>query len=281
MKIYKYAALFVLYVAVLTAPVFSQKMKAEDILAKHLDSIGTAEVRANNTSRAAVGDAQVSYNFPKGVSGTGKIVIASAGEKFFWGINININNYPQEKFSFDGKKVKVSYLRNVGASVLGNFIQTNNMLVEESLLGGTLSTSWTLLNFANKKAKISYDGTKKIDGKETYVLEYSPKSGDLNIKMFFDKETFRHVRTEYKKDFPVPLGRTITESASQKKSYLKVVENFGDYKEEFGLTLPHSYNFTYSFIGQNSTTEVEWIFNLTGFLFNEKFDDITFDAEAN
>ena len=52
---------------------------------------------------------------------------------------------------------------------------------------------------ANKKAKLSLEGTKKIDGKENYVLSYSPKGGsDVDINLYFDKETFRHTRTEYK-----------------------------------------------------------------------------------
>lgn len=281
MKIYKYTALFVLYAAVLSAPIFAQKMKVEDILAKHLESIGTAEVREKNTSRAIIGDAEINYIFPKDILGNGKIVIASEGEKIFWGININISNYPQEKFSFDGNKVKINYLRNARASVLGDFVQSNKFIVEESLLGGSLSTSWTLLNLKSKKAKISYDGTEKFNDKEAYVLEYSPKSGNLRVKLFFDKETFHHIRTEYRKDFPILMGRTSTESASQKRRYLKVVETFTDFKEEQGLTLPHNYSFIYSYSGQDSTTEVTWNFNLTGFYFNEKFEPQTFDAEAN
>lgn len=284
MKFYKNIKILILctlFIATLVLPAFSQKMNAEDILVNHLASIGTAEMRAKNTSRTIVGDAKINYVTPKDIAGTGKIVIASQGEKLFWGTNINIVNYPQERFSFDGKDVKVSYIKNVKVSFLGDFVQVNEFIVDESLLGGSLSTSWALLDMAKNKARISYDGTKKFDGKETYVLKYSPNKGDLGIKMYFDKETFRHVRTEYKRDFPVLMGRVSTQSVSQRKSYLKVVETFDNFKEEEGLTLPHKYTFTYSFIGQNDTTEIGWVFDLNTFFFNDKLDDKTFDVEAN
>ncbi len=281
MKIYKYLTLFVLFLSFFSVPIFSQKMKAEDILAKHLDSIGTAEVRLANTSRITVGDANVKFVSQKNLSAQGRIVLASAGDKFFWGLKLNAADYPTEKFSYDGKKVKVNFVRSGQRSILGNFILSNDVILEESLLGGTLSTSWALFNMPNKKAKLSFDGTKKIDGKEAYVLRYLPKSGGIDVQLFFDKETFRHVRTEYKRTFSAAMGRTIDESARQSESRLKVVENFSDFKEEKGWILPHNYSLLYSITGQNGTTEIEWSFNLNEFAFNQNLADSTFDAEAN
>ena len=80
-----------------------------------------------------------------------------------------------------------------------NFVDGNEVVLRDGLLGGTLSSSWALIDLANKKAKLSFEGTKKIDGKEYYVMGYSPKGGsDVDIKLYFEKETFRHARTEYK-----------------------------------------------------------------------------------
>lgn len=282
MKIFKFSALFVLVTSLLSTSVFSQKMKAEDVLAKHLDSIGTAEVRSANTSRIIVGAANAQFISQKNQSTQGRIVLASAGDKFFWGLNLNAADYPGEKLSFDGRKVKVNLVRAGQRSILGNFISSNDEIMEEGLLGGTLSTSWALMNMQNRKAKLSYSGTKKIDGKEVHVIRYSPKKSSLeDIQMFFDKETFRHVRTEYKSTFSAAMGRTIDESARQSESRLKVVENFSDFKEEKGLTLPHTYNLFYSITGQRGTTEIEWSFNLNEFAFNQNLTDSTFDAEAN
>lgn len=280
MRFYKYTALFVLYAALLSAPVFAQKMKAEDVVAKHLDSIGTAEVRAKNTSRVIAGEADVTFISPKNLPAKGRIVMASAGEKNFWGLNLNAVDSPFEKFSYDGKKVKVAYVRTGQRTLLGNFILTHDLLMKDSMLGGTLSTSWILLDQTDKKLNLSLDGTKKIDGKDAYVLDYAPKA-EVSIKFYFDKETFRHVRTQYTRIFSASAGRTPDASSQQNETRLKVIENFADYKEESGLTLPHKYNLQYSISGARGGTDIEWNFVLNGFLFNQNLDENTFDAEAN
>jgi hypothetical protein len=282
MKIFKLSAFFVLFASLLSTTVFSQKMKAEDVLAKHLDSIGTAEARSTNTSRVVVGDANVKFLSQKNQPAQGRIVLASVGEKMFWGLNLNAADYPAEKFSYDGNRAKAGFVRAGTRSILGNFIISNNVILQESLLGGTLSTSWALLNIGNKKAKLSFNGTKKIDGKEVYVLGYSNKGGsDIDITLYFDKETFRHIRTEYKRTSSAGIGLSPEQSSGYSETRLKVIEDFSNFKTEKGLTLPHTYNLLYSISGQKGTTEIEWSFNLNEFAFNQNLADSTFDAEAN
>lgn len=280
MKNFRLSALFLLLVLV-AVPAFAQKLKPEDVLAKHLESIGTAETRTALKSLITVGDVAAKFLSQKNQVVQGRIVLASSGEKNFFGMNLNSTVYSGEKFSYDGKKVKVGAIQAGARSILGNFIKSNDLILEESLLAGTLSTSWALHDTIGKKAKLSFDGTKKIDGKEVYVLGYSPKGGgDIDIQLYFDKETFRHIRTEYKRISSAAMGRTIDESARQSESRLKVVEEFSDFKTEKGLTLPHNYRIFYSITGQNGTTEVEWTFSLTEFAFNQTLDPKTFDAEA-
>lgn len=281
MKIYQSAALFILFLSIFSATVPAQKMKAEDVLAKHLDSIGAANILSKNTSRMVVGDAAVKFVSQKNLPAQGRIVLASAAKKNFWGLSLNAIDYPTERFTYDGQKVKVKYVRHSERSVLGNFVLSNNLLMEESLLGGTLSTSWALLNMPGKNAKLSFEGTKRIDGKETFVLGYSPRSSDVDVKLFFDKQTFHHVRTEYKRTFSAAMGRTIDQSARQNETRLKIVENYSDFKQEKGLTLPHNYSLSYLATGQNGTTEIEWTFKLTEFAFNLNMDEKSFDADAN
>ena len=280
MKIFKLSTFFVLSLF-LCAAVSAQKMKPEDVLAKHLEAIGTAETRAAVQSMMAVGEASVSFVTQKNQSAQGRIVLASAGEKNFWGVSLNAADYPWEKFSFDGKKTKVAYVRAGQRTILGNFVLTNDMLLDDGLFGGTLSTSWALLRLTENKAKISSDGTKKIDGKETYALSYAAKgSGDVSVTLFFDKETFRHVRTEYTRTSSAGIGTNPNQSSGLRESRIKLTEDFSDYKTEKGLTLPHAYRVYYSISGQSQTTEIEWKFTLTEFAFNQKLDDATFDAEA-
>ena len=280
MKKFQILAVSTLFLLVLSVSAFAQKMKPEEILAKHLDSIGTSEVRTANKNRIIVGDADIKFITQKSIPVIGRIVLASAGEKSFFGVVSNSTNYPSEKFSFDGKKTKVSFVKDGNRSVLGNFVLSNGVLLEESLFGGTLSTSWALLDMGNKKAKLTSEGTKKIDGKEVYALGYAAKS-DVTITLYFDKETFRHVRSEYKRTASAAIGTSPDQSVRFNETRFKVTEDFSDFKTEKGITLPHNYRINYSIIGQNGTTEIQWNFILNEFAFNQNLAVGTFNAEAN
>ena len=245
MKIFKLSTLFVLSLFLCAFSVSAQKMKPEDVVAKHLESIGTEQARKAVKSMISVGDVKYKIISKKNIEVAGRVVMASSAAKNFFGMNLEAADYQMDKLSFDGSKVKASFVRPGQRSLLGNFVLSNEALLKESLLGGTLTSSWALLDMANKKAELSFDGTKKIDGKETYALKYAPKSSDLTVKMYFDKETFRHVRTEYKQAFSAGIGRNPNQSAGYDESRLTVTEDFGDFKKEKDLTLPHSYRLNY------------------------------------
>lgn len=265
----------------LTSLTSAQKLKPEEVVAKHLDAIGTGESRAAAKSRLAVGSAVVTFITQKNQKAEGRIVMASSGEKNFLGLNLNAMDYPGEKFSFDGSSAKVATVVNGQRSFFGNFIGSNDLILKDSLMGGALATSWALSDLSRTKAKISYDGTKKINGREHYVLGYSSKgSGDLDISLYFDKETFRHVRTEYRRTSSAGIGTGPDQSSGFSETRLKVVEDYSDFKTAGGLTLPHTYKVLYSITGQRGTTEVEWAYTLDEIVFNRTLDPKTFDADA-
>ena len=280
MNIFKGSVLFV--TCLFAVSVFAQKMKPEEILAKHLDSIGTAETRAATKSLIAVGDAQVKSVTKITTPIVGRLVIASAGEKNFWGMNLNSVDYPSERFSFDGKKAKVALIKLGLRSTLGEFVLSNNSMLEQGLFGGTLSNSWAMLDTANRKAKLSFDGTKKVNGREAYVLNYSPKGGGgVSINLYFDKENFRHLRTEYRRISSAGIGARPEDSTRYNENRITLTEDFADFKPEGGLTLPHSYHISYTTTGNsNGSTGIEWIFNLTEFSANQKLAETTFDIDA-
>jgi len=280
MNIFKLSILFVFLV--FSTSTFAQKMRAEDVLAKHLDSIGTAGARAAIKNQIAVGTAEVKSITKITTPVVGRIVIASAGEKNFWGMNLNSIDYPSEKFSYDGKEAKVGFVREGYRSTLGNFVLSNDLLLEEGLFGGTLSNAWALLNVANRKAKLSTSGTKKINGRESYVLSYSPKGGgDVSVNLYFDKDSFRHVRSEYKRIASAGIGSTPEASARFSENRITLTEDFADFKQEGGLILPHSYRILYSTTGTSSgSTEIEWILNLTQFAVNQNLAADTFNIDA-
>lgn len=289
MKNFTFKSIFLLlFIIVLSFfTINAQKLTAAEVISKHLDSIGPKEKREAIKNQFIVADLQFKLT-GSAVPAVGKTVIVSEGDKNIWGMNLNSNDYPQDRFGFDGKDTRVGYSRPGVRSKLGGFIYSYKELLKEGLLGGTLLSSWSLLNTDIRKAKISYDNTKKIDGQETYVLSYSPKGGsDLTIKMFFDAKTFRHLRTEYTRVVSAQQGRTLDTSAAQGSDYYKLTEDFSDFQTLNGLTIPKTYKLTYSFsnnstVRRNAETnqEIEWKFSITNFSVNQELDPNSFNIDA-
>lgn len=257
----------------------AQKLKAEEIIAKHLDSIGTADVRAGAKTLIAVGPGTSMFTSKKDNTLEGRIVIASDNSKIFLGMNMNSSLYRGETFAFNGNDVYVGFVDTVGRSVFGNFVQTNNFVVSEGLLSGVLSTGWAVGKLATNNAKVTAAGIKKIDGREVYAVEYAKKGGsDLDVVLYFEKGTFRHIKTEYKRMSSAAIGARPEQSTGFSETRFLFTEEFGDFKVVSGLTLPHSYKMIYSVTGGQGTTGIEWNFGLTEFAVNQKFDQTTFDA---
>lgn len=259
------------------AAVNGQKLKAEEIIEKHLASMATPEKRASIKTIVASGEVRVEFATQKTQPAVGRFVLASEGTKRFFGMDLISVDYPREVFIFDGAKTDVALIRAGNRSVLGNFVQSNSSLVSQGFLTGTLMTGWVLSNAVERGAKVSASGTKKIDGKETYVLSVTPKGGsDLDITMYFDQATFRHLRTEYKRTASAAMGTTIDQSARNLETRIKLTEDFSDHQEFEGVMLPRKYRLHYSISGQNGTTEIVWDGVFTEFAFNQKLDPSSF-----
>lgn len=285
MKQSKFSILFVLLTVLLsTNSVFAQKMTAAEVLSKHLDSIGTKEKRASIKNQTIFSDVQMSLKVGT-LKTSGKGVFFSEGERNSLGFALNSNEYPADQFSFNAKNVKTSYITPGNRSVLGGFIYSYPELLKQGLLGGTLLSSWTLLNTETNKAKLSYDGTSKINGKETYVISYQPKGGsDLDIKMYFDAKTFQHMRTDYHRYIGARMGRSVDGSAGQSSNRYRLTEDFSNFQKLDGLVLPGEYTITYSSTGvsstqavQNANREIEWKFKVTNYSYNQKLNDTDFE----
>lgn len=282
-----FTAITFLFILFSVIPITAQKITAEDVIAKHLDSIGTKEKREAIKNQFVLADVLLTAKSST-TSGTGKGVILSEGGKNLWAMNFNLNEYPQDRYVFDGKETKVGYTNPGVRSVLGGFILSYKELLREGLMGGTLTSSWVLLNLDGKKGKVSFDGTKKIDGQETYVLSFTPRGGsDLNIKMFFDTKKFRHLRSEYNRTVSAGQALSINSSARQTSSYYKLVEDFSDFQNINGITIPKVYKISYSYINNslvksatNQNQEFEWTFTVTNFSINQDIDQNSFMIDA-
>jgi hypothetical protein len=260
------------------------KMKAEDVLARHLEALGPAEARSNAHSRVVVGTARAVFAARSNM-GTidGDVVLGSIDRRIVYAMKFPSPNYPAEKFGFDGKKLTVGYLKPGLRSTLGSFVLIRDTVFKEGLMGGTLSAAWPLLNLAERGAKLDYSGTTKIDGQLAHKLEYLPKKGsDLTITLYFDATTFRHLRTQYEQVAGARLGAGgIDNQSSQRAARYKMIEDFSDYKQEGALNLPHHYKLELNIETTTGNSAHKWEMSLNQFTFKEAIDEKLFNAEVN
>jgi|SRR5271154_2222382 len=235
--------------------------KPEDIVAKNLDSIGTAEARAAVKSRGIQG----TLHFRELVGGMGDVVgtwgSVSEQRKSNFVMKFGSGPWHGERFAFDGEKTSfAAFTSSHRPSPFGDFIFTQDYLIKEGLLGGELSTAWALENLAHTKAKLEYLGLKKVDGHDLQAIEYHAKgNSDMNIKLYFDPETYRHVMTVYLLVYEPGVGRDATDSPNRRQIRYTIEERFSDFQTDNGITLPRHYDLRYTQEPQNGATRAyDW-----------------------
>lgn len=270
---------FFCYVSAQKAP--KEKITVDQLIAKHIESIASAEVRATMKSVTIVGTSKATFFGRGGGVAEGIAVLASEGDKYLIAMKFNNPDYPFEKMGFDGNNFSVGFVKPGIRTNLGEFLRTNESTFKRGIMSGVLSNSWELLNFDGTDAKLKYAGTKKIDGVTLHKLEYNPRKGsDMNISLFFDSDTFRHIRTEYTRVISARQGASVDASAGQSETRYKMVEEFSDFKEENKLTLPHTYKLYQEVLTGNGTTSREWLMNLQQFYFNKPIDAKDFRVDS-
>jgi len=279
------ACLMICLCLLLSAPfaraVADEKMKPEEVVAKHLESIGSAGDRASVKTRVIVGVARYIRRGPGGGMTEGRAVLASENEKNMIGMKFAVPGYDVESMGFDGKDLTVGFASPGVRSVLEDFLRNHEQTFKQGLLGGTLSSAWPLLALDESKAKVKYSGIKKVDGQQLHQLKYQPRKGsDLGISLFFDAQTFQHVRTEYDRTVSANIGGGgVDSSASQRETRYKLVETFTDFKKTGNLVLPHKYKMALE-ITRGVQIFDEWELTLTDFAFNRPIDPKDFVVDV-
>jgi len=285
------------------------KPKPEDILAKHLESIGPAEARKPNRPRGMTGTIEVTIKSKGVAKGQGAAILASEGAMNLVRMDFGGTQYPFDRVAFDGSKVTASQVAPGSYSNLGSFVRSHPELLKDGLVGGALSAAWLPLNLATMKGKLEYAGTRKVSNRPAIEIRYRPSGGsDLKISLFFDAETFQHVRSVYQHTVsaqmsasvgpaasrgggasaapprpssnPSPSGREGELSASQSETRYVLSEDFSDFKPEGGLNLPHSYKIRFEQAGASSQF-TDWEMKFNQFFFDQPLEAKLFDVSGN
>lgn len=258
-------------------------IKAEDLVQKHLASLGSQQVLS--AAKTRVIEAGTTYKILVGGSGAidGKAVIASSEDKSRFLFKLNTVEYKGEQFICDGKHTSIAgTYADKRRSELGEFLRVQDVILRDGLLGGELTTGWLLLREDLWKGRLGSVSTKTVDGQDLYRVEYKARgSGDLDIELYFDPKTFQHVMTTYRITRSVGMGLHGELSSAQRQQgrYL-VEERFSGHESLDGLTLPTHYDLRYTEETENGFTKsVEWQVVTTRVMNNIGLDPRNFDLK--
>ena len=274
----------------------AEKLTPEQLVTEHLKSIGDLATLSQVKSITLVGTSDV--DFILGMSGrmSGNAILVSEGTQIGVIMKFQDINYPGEYFAYDGKTVTVQHIKPGLKSPIADFLYRYNKIMKNGMLGGVFSRAWPLLDIAGKKPRNMKVGTTKVEGVELYELEYRPRDdhGDMKIRMYFDPQTYRHVRTDYKvrtdNDVTGGVGNSPFEDGGIRdmaiaevrgESYYTLTEKFDDFKKVGAITVPHSYELDYMIDGTNQSGFIaKWKMNALEMGFNmPDIDENIFKAE--
>jgi hypothetical protein len=245
-------------------PAAAQKMTPEELVKLHVQGL-TAGVKPPPEQAREVKGA-VSAITPARASGLlpGTFTLSSGATGSRLIMRFDTDRYEGEAFTLEGGKVDIANAdpRNGSRSAIGNFLARNLVIVSEGLLGGTLNTRWPLLDVAGRQARMNYDGLKTLGGRELHRLRYraKDKQGGLEVELYFDPATYRHVASVYSSSQAQALGATIESSSQQADQHYRIEERFGKFDQIGTFTLPRSWSIRFERTGNTAN---EWKYDLT------------------
>ncbi|MCI0389254.1 MAG: hypothetical protein MOB07_10900 [Acidobacteria bacterium] len=254
-----------------------RKLTAEDLISRHLESIGKAEARSKITARVASGQTNLIARIGGAANLDGQAMMVSTGPKLRLGLKFSLTEYTGEDMAFDGNRAATGFLPQGRRSGLSNFLNSQNLPLKEGLIGGVLSTAWPLLRVDQTQPRLDYRGLKKVDGRQLHEVGYRARKGggDLKVLLYFEPETFRHVHTRYSFEIAASVG-TREDPNRNTESYYTLTEDFDEFRAVDGLMLPHKYRLQYSSEGRAGSALHDWTVTMTKISHNEKLDDQLF-----
>jgi hypothetical protein len=278
----RHLAFFCILVAFLSVFAAAAGAKPDEVVAKSLDSIGTADARAAVKSRAVRGS--LTFKILVGGSGefTGKWQAVSEQHKTNLLMTFNDVKWRGERFVSDGDKTSIaSATEGYHRSSFAEFVNSYSFIVKDGLLGGEFSTNWCLQDVDHHHFKLENIGLKKIDGRELQGLEYLSKTnGEMTVRFYFEPDTGRHVMTAYSVVQGAGIAHNDVATARQKEVRYTIEERFSDFQADGGITLPRSYDLRFTQELQNgSTSSYDWSMTAEKVVNNANVDPKNFELK--
>jgi len=275
--------LFVVLSAFCFNVIGQNKLSPEEIISKSLKAIGKTD--ATSERRMAIGGSQFTIR-SSSASATGRAVLASDGANMAFFSTFNMRDYGMERIGVFSNKIEIPFVVPGLRSPLGRWLAAYDRTLDDRIFGGTIFSTWRFWGPQSDWGKIETDGKKKIGDRQAWVVSYSPRRGltsGSHIKLYFDAETFQHIRTVYQQG-ETDSGFYDTGSKAQNANSSvrgwgsdmasngsTLTEDFGDYKLDNGLVLPHKYTITLTADVASGTEEYRWDLNIEQFKLVKEF----------
>jgi hypothetical protein len=238
-----------------------QKPSAESIVARHLEALGPPDAQAAARALRVV-QGTSHFEIRRGGAGSldGKARVSSEGRRFRLELGFSSSEYYGETLAYDGHKVEVGFMQTGRRSPLGEFLATYDVLLKEGLVAGVLSSAWPFLDLPGRGPKLKYEGLKKVGDRTLHEIAYKAArgQGDVHVSLFFEPESFRHVRSEYRIALMPSMSSAIDHSASQQDTRFELDETFADFETLGGLTLPKRWTLTFTMDGPSTNALWRW-----------------------
>ena len=137
------------------------------------------------------------------------------------------------------------------------------------------------MEIEQRKPKLNYKGLKRIEGRELHQLEYKARKGErfMRVNLYFQPDTFRHVMSKYVFTIQAMIGSSPEESSRLRDRFFRITEEFDNFRQVDGLSLPHLYRLTFSYEGQSQTYLTEYEIQADGILHNVTVDEQVFRVQ--
>jgi hypothetical protein len=313
------STLLVLYVGIpgiRAARAKDKGLKPEEVIARHLESIGSAEALSAVRSRTVQGI--VAVRRPLGIlpgilpepekrTGTSNFLFVSSGSDLAMVMQFFDPEYPDDRFAFDGKSVTVSStvlnrktsMVNSGTSQSGQMISINGrtIFVNSPMIGSIgyfFDDKKSLLgNFIASHSGIVREGLLggilstawpllDVQGRKC-KLKYKliDKDGLKLHQLIYTPKSRRYLNAvETRLYFDSETFRHVMSEyvlMGQTNPEYLLLEKFGNFKDVQGLILPHSYSIEFS--AWKSTDSTLWISEVTQVLHNVPIDPELFQVK--
>ncbi len=266
----------------LTVWATAQNLKPDEIVAKHVAAVGSADKLASLKTVMAIGESEFESNVPV-AKGHGRAIVVSDPANLFFVMSLNSKEYPFEKVGHFKGKPSLPFSIAGERSLLGTYLSNHASILDEGLFSGVLSLRWPLLDTGKTKPRLTGGGTRKVGDKKFYSIDYVPSGGgssEFTIRLFFDPDTFDHVRTEYRYEVQ-PTDATFGQQNRRASAIATLVETFSEFKAVDGLRLPHYHRIEIASNGNSGAYKNSWGIRVAEFRLNQALADdfFTFDAK--